>query len=212
MQGVYPLHLNGRATPGGPKGLHSGPMNPYDLINLGLAMDLAGAFALAKGFMLKRPADIQREAAAHLNQNSFLVRSGLVQTGEAYVGCAYLVTGFLLQMWANLHGAPAENNLGWVDSPPRILLVILLVGLTEGVFLKVAHNWSREKFWRLFFGTYDPASPPGPFKPTDGYDWDGLALLYDTKRRHGENDEDLRRRLDGLRKVLGTRYSQIKTS
>lgn len=179
-------------------------VHPYDWIIGGLALDLAGAILLAKGFMLKRPANILREARTLLGRNSFLVKSGLYQKAEAWVGGSFLVFGFLAQLWGNFHGAPAANDLGLIGTAEAMVgLCILVAGLAWGC-LSLAHRWARETFRRHFFGAVDPTKE---MPPLSGDDWDGLAWLYDTKRQAEETDDDLRERLEQLRRELGLRYS-----
>ena len=100
-------------------------MHPYDFIFAGLALDLVGAVVLAKGFMFKNPQVAHYESLAIVGSNPFLLKSSILQRGEACVGAALLVVGFLLQIWGNLHGGIAAAELGWVNSIDRMLLVMI---------------------------------------------------------------------------------------
>ena len=181
-------------------------MHPYDCIILGLIFDLAGAILLAKGFILKRPQDILREARALSGRNAFLVKSGLYQKAEAWVGGGFLVVGFLAQLWGNFHGAPAANELGLIGQREDLFAVCLGVFGAAWGCLTIAHHRARETFRGYFFGGFDPAKE---IEPLRGDDWAGLAWLYDTKRKRGATDDGLRERLELLRRELGVRYSRI---
>lgn len=183
-------------------------MAPYDFIISGLALDLVGSVVLAKGFMLKRAKEIWRESRTHAGANSFYVKGGLQQRGEALVGGSLLVVGFASQMWGNFHDGPAANDLGWINSAPRLGLLALGVAALAGVGLWAAHRWAHDRFCCVFFRAYDVSHPPPALEKGHGDDWDGLAWLYGTARRGGETDDQLVERLEGMRKELGPKYGR----
>ena len=124
-------------------------LHTYDLIIVGLTLDAAGGFSLAKGFMMKRPLDALREAQTRLGGNSTLVRSALLQRSEAVVGGGLLMLGFTLQLLGNFHG-PAADALGWINSAARLLVVIVAaVAITFGL-LRVGRWYAERTFSQTF--------------------------------------------------------------
>lgn len=88
-------------------------MHPYDIIFVGLSLDVVCAVVLAKSFMLKDAQDAYYEVLPTFGGNRALVKSAIVQRGEAWVGAGLLLSGFLLQIWGNLHGGIAASQAGW---------------------------------------------------------------------------------------------------
>jgi len=95
-------------------------MHSIDIVFAGLALDVAGAVVLAKGFMLKRWEDARVESLTISGSNSHYIRSALLQRSEAVVGGCLLAFGYGLQMWGNLHGGVQTSTLGWVNSLGRL--------------------------------------------------------------------------------------------
>jgi hypothetical protein len=68
-----------------------------EIAAFGLALDIAGAILLAKGFMLKRIDAIVRESGSYYGYNAHLRNSLVEQTVEARFGIVFLVSGFFCQ-------------------------------------------------------------------------------------------------------------------
>jgi hypothetical protein len=169
-------------------------MHPYDFIFVGLALDLVGAVVLAKGFMFKNPQAAHFESLTIVGSNPFLLKSSILQRGEACAGAGLLVAGFLLQIWGNLDGGIAASEPGWVNSLGRMLLVaIAAVAVAIALVCLVTSN-ARAKFYHIFFRQFPAdARLPTPSDPT----WhDRMSLLLDLKRQRGETDAELFTRLE----------------
>jgi hypothetical protein len=180
-------------------------MHSYDFIFVGLALDIAGALLLAKSFMLKDPQDAYYEGLPVYGGNHSLLKSALLQRGEARVGGGLLVVGFVLQIWGNLHGGIAATEPGWISSTSRMILVAILVALVAAMLLLLAGHRARISFYRVFFRNYAGQTRLHP-AAGDATWFDRTARLYDTKRKAGESDEALLARLERRRIDLGTRY------
>lgn len=180
-------------------------MHPYDIIFFGLSLDVVGAGVLAKSFMVKDPQDAYYEGLPVLGGNRALLKSAMVQRGEAWVGACLLLAGFLLQMWGNLHGGIAASQVGWVNSTPRMALVLGGTVALAVVLLRIARGLSDASFFRILFRNY---SGQTEFTvPTDDPTWfDRMARLYDMKRLKGESDTAFVTRLNARRVELGKRY------
>lgn len=180
-------------------------MHPFDLIFIGLALDVAGALALAKSFMLKDPQDAYYEGLPVLGGNNSLLKSALSQRGEARVGGSLLVVGFLLQMWGNLHGGIAATEPGWINSTSRMITVAILAGIAAAGLLWLAGRQARIAFYRIFFRNYAGQTKLHPIQ--DDATWfDRTGRLYDMKRKTSESDEAFLARLEQRRIELGKRY------
>ncbi len=180
-------------------------MHPFDVIFVGLALDVAGALVLAKSFMLKDPQDAYYEGLPVFGGNNGLLKSALLQRGEARVGGSLLVVGFVLQMWGNLHGGIAASEPGWINSTGRMILVGILVGIATVCFVAFAGHQSRRAFYHVFFRNYAGQTK---LHPADGdATWfDRTGRLYDLKRRTEEPNEAFLGRLEQRRVELGKRY------
>jgi hypothetical protein len=180
-------------------------MHPFDLIFIGLACDVVGAVVLAKSFMLKDPQDAYYEGLPVFGGNKSLLKSALLQRSEARVGGAFLVAGFVLQMWGNLHGGIAATQPGWINSTWRMVLVTVMSACVALVALWIARRQSSAAFHQILFRDY---SGQTKLHPTEGdATWfDRTGRLYDTKRRAGESDQAFLARLEQRRIALGKRY------
>lgn len=179
-------------------------MNAYDWIITGLALDLCGGLVLAKGFMLKQMAEAFRESRTIIGYNRFLLKSALVQKGEAAAGGGLLAVGFLLQMWGNFHGAPSLNELGWISTGPRFFAALVGAGLTASGIWWLGREWGRRLFYRFFFREFNKESDPVDGR---GEELDRMAALYDaTPRRRSEPDDAFAARLEGRRQELGRAF------
>lgn len=176
-------------------------MHPYDFIFVGLALDLVGAVVLAKGFMFKNPQAAHYESLSIVGSNPFLLKSSILQRGEACVGAALLVVGFLLQIWGNLHGGIAASEPGWVNSLGRMLVVLIGAVAVAIVLVSLVTSNARAKFRRIFFRN---VSVEVRLKPTPSdLTWhDRMSLLLDLKRHRGETDAELFTRIE-------TRWSEL---
>jgi len=180
-------------------------MHPFDLIFTGLSLDVVGSVVLAKSFMLKDPQDAYYEGLPVLGGNNSLLKSALLQRGEARVGAGFLVGGFLLQMWGNLHGGIAATEPGWINSVGRMSVVVAAAAAVASALLWLAGRQSKAAFYRIFFRNYAGQTTLHP-SPDDATWFDRTARLYDTKRQTGESDEALLRRLEEKRVKLGRRH------
>ena len=180
-------------------------MHPYDLIFSGLAFDVVGAVVLAKGFMLKDPQDAYYEGLPVFGGNNLLLKSALLQRGEARVGGGLLIVGFLLQMWGNLHGGIAATQPGWINSTGRMVLAVAASVVLGVLLVKATAHRAKAQFYRIFFRNY---SGQTKLHPTEGdATWfDRTGRFLDVKRRRGESNEQLLSRLEQRRIELGRRY------
>ncbi|OFW09456.1 MAG: hypothetical protein A3G20_06995 [Acidobacteria bacterium RIFCSPLOWO2_12_FULL_59_11] len=180
-------------------------MHPYDFIFVGLSLDLVGAVVLAKGFMFKNPQAAHYESLTIVGSNPFLLKSSMLQRGEAFVGGALLVLGFLLQIWGNLHGGIAASEPGWVNSVGRMLLVAVGTVAVAIASVRVVTSNARANFHRIFFRdvSADKKLKPTPGDPT----WyDRMSLLLDLRRHRGETDADLLTRIEARWVALAKQY------
>src|SRR3989338_6307404 len=180
-------------------------MHPYDYIFSGLSLDIVGTVVLAKSFMFKDPQDAYYEGLPVLGGNRSLVRSALIQRGEAWVGAGLLLVGFFLQMWGNLHGGIAASELGLVNSTFRMFVVLALAVVIAAVALKLVRRWSDASFYRIIFRNYSGQSEFA-IPPDDPTWFDRTARTYDLKRQKNESDEAFKKRLEARRVELGKRY------
>lgn len=180
-------------------------MHPYDIIFVGLVMDVAGAVILAKGFMFKSPQVAYFEALMIAGSNPHFFKSALLQRVEAQIGAAFLVIGFLLQIWGNLHGGIAASEAGWIDSVEKVLLVAAVTAAAAAMALYFVSRRARQEFYRLFFRSYKPNQNLAP--PDNDATWyDRLSMILDLKRRSGESDNQFLERVRQRYAALGTRY------
>lgn len=176
-------------------------MHPYDLIFGGLALDLVGAVVLAKGFMFKNPQAAHYESLSIVGSNPFVLRSSLLQRGEACVGAVLLVVGFLLQIWGNLHGGIAASEPGWINSLSRMLLISMgAVAVATISVCLVTYN-AKAKFHRILFRDVSDDVKLKP-TPSDSTWYDRMSLLLELKRHRGETDAELLTRIQ-------TRWSEL---
>ncbi len=168
-------------------------------------MDIAGAVLLAKGFMFKKPRLAYFEALMIAGSNPHLFKSALLQRVEAQIGGAFLVAGFCLQIWGNLHGGIAASEAGWIDSIAKVVLVLAVTGVAAAIALYVASGYAREEFYRLFFRKYNPDQQLAPHA-NDATWYERLTMILDLKRRRGESDDQLLARIQQRYQALGERY------
>lgn len=180
-------------------------IHPYDFIFAGLSLDVVGALVLAKSFMFKNPQDAYYEGLPVHGGNNLLLKSALLQRGEARAGAALLMAGFLLQMWGNLHGGIAANEPGWIRSTPRILLAVAVAAAVGALLVGIATHQARVQFYRIYFRNY---SGQTKLHPTQGDStwFDRTARFLDLRRRTGEGDEEFLPRLERRRVELGKRH------
>ena len=179
--------------------------HPYDVIFAGLALDIAGAVVLAKGFMLKESQAAYYEGLMVLGGNNHLLKSAILQRAEAQVGASLLIAGFLLQMWGNLHGAVSASELGWANSMWRVLVVAAMAAVFAAGCLKCALHFARGQFFRVFFRDYAGQTKLHP-QADDSTWFDRTSRLLDVPRRDGESNDALLMRLEARRIELGKRY------
>lgn len=180
-------------------------MHPYDLIFLGLAFDIAGALLLAKGFMFKGIREAHAESLMIWGGNSHIVRSQLLQRAEAQVGAFFLIAGFGLQIWGNLHGGIAANQPGWIDSVPRLIIIALATAILASAALALARRYALVQFYKLFFA----ANRTAPAEiPKDDKTWfERQAVILRLPRRANETDNDFFVRLSQRWQALAAKYT-----
>lgn len=176
-------------------------MHPYDFIFVGLALDLVGAVVLAKGIMFKNPQAAHYESLSIVGSNPFVLRSAILQRGEACVGAALLVVGFFLQMWGNLHGGIAATEPGWVNSLGRMLLIWMGAVAVATISVCLVASNAKAKFHRIFFRKVSADVKLNP-TPSDSTWYDRMSLLLELKRNSGETDAELLTRVQ-------TRWSEL---
>jgi hypothetical protein len=179
-------------------------IHPYDLIFVGLALDIMGAIILAKGVMFKGVREAYFESRTVFGGNSHLLKSALLQRAEAKLGAVLLVSGFAFQVWGNLHGGIAASDAGWINSTPRVIVVVVASALVSVLLLRLFQWGARVAFYRVFFRNYKGETLTVP----DGdRTWlDRNAYLLDLKRRANESDADLLARVEARRSRLGPRH------
>ena len=175
----------------------------YDWILIGLSFDLWGGLALAKGFVRKTVSEAYLEAQPRSNVNSFAVKSAIVQKAEAVVGAFLLSLGFVLQMCGNFRGAPAANDLGWIDSLPRLALLMVGTGAACALSLRLAHLWARRRFWIYFARNF---RVDAAMLLQTGRELDALGILFYLERKRQEPDDAYRSRLESRRFQVGVKY------
>jgi hypothetical protein len=79
----------------------------------GLIVDIAGAWALALGLMVKREEEIVTEATTWAGYNSALLESMAEQKADAQVGAFLLTVGFLGQFVSSVGWAPSWAHWWW---------------------------------------------------------------------------------------------------
>jgi hypothetical protein len=181
-------------------------MHPYDLIFVGLALDLVGAVVLAKGFMFKNPQAAHYESLSIVGSNPFVLRSAILQRGEACVGAALLVVGFFLQIWGNLHGGIAASEPGWVNSLGRMLLILMGAIAVAIISVCLVTSNAKAKFHRILFRDVSADVKLNP-TPSDSTWYDRMSLLLELKRNRGETDAELLTRIQTRWGELVKQYS-----
>ena len=174
-------------------------MNPYDVIFVGLSFDIAGGFALASGFMLKRPTDTFRESRNYYGYNLFLIKSSMLQRAEAWAGALLLALGFVLQMYGYFHGGVTAKDFGIINSEVRLLELLLVVGLLSTLWVLGWRHVAKRKFRRFQAQLYDPAMPPISPRPEDPDHLDSMASLMGASRLDAESEEAFAKRLTAIR-------------
>jgi len=185
--------------------LQGATVHPYDLIFSGLSFDIVGALVLAKGFMLKAPHSAYYESLMIYGGNKHLLKSALEQRAEAQVGAGLLVLGFFLQMWGNLHGGISANEPGWIDSTPRLLIVVAVSCVFGGLLLYCNVRAARARFYRMFFHNYAKDTKL-TIEPGDPTKMERMGELLGIARKRGETDEQFLGRIQDRYTVLGQRY------
>jgi hypothetical protein len=180
-------------------------MHPYDLILTGLAIDVTGAVVLAKGFMMKHPQAAYYEGLMILGGNNHLLKSAILQRAEAWVGGGLLIAGFVMQIWGNLRGGVSANELGWINSTPRMVVILAAAVAFASLCLRIALRIARAQFFRIFFRNYKGQTQLHP-QADDATWFDRTARLYDLPRRRGEEDGAFLTRLENRRVEFGKRY------
>ena len=180
-------------------------VQPYDIIFLGLACDIVGAVILAKGFMLKEARAAFYESQTVFGANSHLLKSALLQRAEAQIGALFLVLGFALQIWGNLHGGIAAIEPGWLNSTPRVLAMLFCVAGLSFLCLQVGLSRARAALYEIFFRNYKGGKLTVP--EGDATWLDRMAQLVDLKRKPNEPDVDLLARVEARRTVLGSKHA-----
>ncbi len=109
--------------------------------NIGIILDIIGAFFLAESFLLKKTNQIVKESSSFWNGNPFLLPSYITQRLEAKTGFVYLLFGFLLQYFA--------NSTLIQQGPDRYVKELLLIGfvlwLMSYLLLKVINRLLARK-------------------------------------------------------------------
>ena len=182
-------------------------MHPYDVIFVGLALDVVGAVVLAKGFMLKNHMDIFFESLTIVNGNDHLAKSTFIQRSEAKVGAVFLVLGFLCQIWGNLHGGIAATEPGWIDSIPKMLCAGAGVAGIGALAVSAAHRRARARFYRLLFHDYSLEKPLSNH-PTDRTWLSRWSRLIDVRRKRNETEDAFLERLQQRHAHLGQLYGK----
>lgn len=181
-------------------------MHAYDLIFIGLASDVVGATILAKGFMFKEPLDMYFESMAIFGRNHHVLKSALLQRGEAVVGAAFMVIGFLLQIWGSLHGGIEATQPGSIENMPRAVGVLGAVGIAGWLCLRTAHGLAKRQFYLGMFRT-NPLNPLP--RQRDDESWlPRLSRLLELRRKRRESDDDFFVRLQERNEQLCRRYSK----
>jgi hypothetical protein len=131
---------------------------PYDLILVGLFVDVAGGVVLASSFMLKSPVEAADEVATRSGQNIPLFRSAIFQRAEAWYGATLLSTGFGLQLMGTYQSAGAANGSGLLHSWPRLMLTAAVTWML-----------ARVPAWSSMSSIFLPSRiPPRPSGITSG--------------------------------------------
>jgi hypothetical protein len=154
--------------------------------------------------MFKGAREAYFESLTMFGGNSHVLKSALLQRAEAQLGAILLVSGFALQVWGNLHGGISASEAGWVNSTPRMTVVVLGAALVSVSLLYVFQSRARVEFYRVFFRNYTGTALTVP----DGdRTWlDRNAFLVDLKRKPKESDTDLLARVEARRSSLGPKY------
>lgn len=102
--------------------------------DIGLMLDVTGAFFLAASFVLKKPTHMLREATNYMDGNPFLLPSAVRQALEARVGFVFLFFGFMGQFVADTR---------WVSRGPDyypswLLLVGIAVFVLSWLLVRIA--------------------------------------------------------------------------
>jgi uncharacterized membrane protein (DUF485 family) len=118
----------------------------FQINDIGLMFDIAGATILAFGFMSKTTDKIFDEASTKWNGNSTVVESLLAQKIEAWVGLILLAIGFILQLIGNHVKIDCVN---WVEFSVIAVIVMLTIVITPKISGKYAKKASEEYIKKL---------------------------------------------------------------
>ena len=165
---------------------------------LGLSFDIAGGIALASGFISKRLGDVFRESRTYFGYNRPLLISALQQRGDAWAGASLLALGFGLQMFAYFHGL-TTGTFGYVNSPARLGLLLLIVGPLAMVLVFACRRGSLRSLKRFEIALADPSAPPIEPIPGDPGHLDTIARQLGVSRLSGESDQAMADRLTIIR-------------
>jgi hypothetical protein len=174
-----------------------------DVALLGLAVDIAGAVLLARGFMMKSIMDIYDETRTRLGGSLSLVKSAMIQRAEAWGGAGLLMLGFFLQILAALEvGAGEPLFAGWFG----LLVLLTLAGALFGAFYWLCDRTGRHRFYDWALRNYDSkpfTMPEGSNREEEIFQY---GRLYDVKPKSGESAAAFLVRLNEAVAILGKRH------
>jgi hypothetical protein len=154
--------------------------------------------------MFKEARAAYTESRSFFDGNSFILKSALIQRAEAQLGAIFLILGFALQMWGNLHGGITAVEAGWINSIQRLAGIILVTSVIASICLKIIQWRAKIKFYRIIFTNKIDESMT---LDCESAKLNRSALLFDLKRKTNESDLSLRARLEIHQKKLGTKYT-----
>jgi hypothetical protein len=181
-------------------------LKPYDLIFVGLFIDVAGAFVLASSFMMKTPVDAADEAATRFGQNIALFRSAIFQRAEAWCGAMLLGFGFALQLIGNYQNASATAGLGVLNTWQRVGGAGIVLWAIAWLLLMAFRLDAQERFLEHVFASLPPEQMNAAVPPGSAF---RMARLWGVRPMPNEGAEELAVRLTEFRQQFVLRYPEL---
>jgi hypothetical protein len=171
--------------------------------DIGLVLDITGAFFLAQSFVLKKKEEIARETASYFDSNPFLLRNACYSSVEARVGVFFLVLGFVGQYVADTQAfPPGPGSYWWATMLAEAVLLgvvwLLTKARSRAISRRLVSVGAYAGMSQLV--EYQREGRPQPLNP------DHWAAALDCDRQPGEGDYDFFLRLKRLSGYWSARY------
>jgi hypothetical protein len=130
-----------------------------DLSAMGLGLDFAGAFLLARGLLMQRPSDFAHRLIQSRNTPSWTNVRAAEDRADGVVGVAPLVLGFALQALANILTI-GQGSLRQTGGVRAYIIAIACVATAAGATLLCARpiRWRFVRRFLIELARYDDVS------------------------------------------------------